>query len=525
MPARSAHKEALGIEGLTAVLDALLDPHVVLAAVRDDEGKIVDFIYTEANRAACEFNGLAHDELVGKTIVTQHPAVAMTAVLGMYSRVVETGEPLALDDWVYPQDLLGGEERRYDLRVVRFGDGIAETWRDVTDRYERARAVTEERARLDAILHSMAEGINVLDLRTNRYVLMSPSQVALTGFTAEEMENLPVEEAYGRCHPDDRETSVRQQQALARGEPGPVVAEYRWKVKSGEYRWFRDSRTVISDDDGNPVLLVGVSADITDLMMAQEKLRELNDQLEERVAERTADVEEALRAKDEFLRNMSHELRTPLNSVIGFSDILVRGIPGAINDEQHRQLAMINSAGHQLLSLVEEVLDLSKIESGGLRIQIRECHVADIMHEVIEAAAPGAELKGLVLRGTGFDSAGSLMTDGDCVIRILNNLVGNAIKFTGHGSVVLAVSRTPEEVVWEVADTGSGMSEHDLEHIFEDFYQATPLSGAKAPGTGVGLALSRRLTEALGGSLSVMSELGKGSTFALRLPLTAPRPE
>ncbi len=260
---------------------------------------------------------------------------------------------------------------------------------------------------------------------------------------------------------------------------------------------------------------------------AEEALHEYKDHLEQTVQERTSelivlneDLQRATRAKDDFLASMSHELRTPLNSVIGFTDLMLKGRTGELNDEQRRQIHMVNQAGKQLLSLVNDVLELSRIDAGAAPVIAAPFDSCDAVHRLVEMMTPAAEAKSLSLT---YESAEGLpagiVSDRGKVDQIMLNLIANAIKFTPEGSVTVTVRPAgPEMIAYDVRDTGIGIPTEETERIFEHFHQvqAGPLSEA---GTGLGLAISRRLTEVLGGRLTVTSEVGEGSTFTLELPV------
>lgn len=152
---------------LRVVMNAILAPHVVLDSVRDENGTVVDFVFTDANQAACDFNGLSYDELIGIRFLSQHPAAARAGLFGQFVQVVDTGEPLMLENWPYPQDLLGGEERRYDMRAAKIGDGLVHAWHDVTERYNDHAALEDFRLRLQAMLDATHMGIALVSPKTN----------------------------------------------------------------------------------------------------------------------------------------------------------------------------------------------------------------------------------------------------------------------------------------------------------------------------------------------------------------------
>ncbi len=261
-----------------------------------------------------------------------------------------------------------------------------------------------------------------------------------------------------------------------------------------------------------------------------------NRTLEERVRERTQELAEATRvaeaanrAKSAFLAGMSHELRTPLNAILGYSEMLLEDDARAGGELQRADVERIQSSGRYLLGLVNDVLDLSKVEAGKMELVIEAFDLAPFLKGVVDTARPLVERNGNVLEIDGAEAPAVLRTDETKVRQVLLNLLGNAGKFTRKGRVSLRVAREegPEGAPWvrfDVADTGIGMSAEQLERLFEPFAQAGAGTNRQFGGTGLGLALSRRLAGLLGGEVAVVSEPGSGSTFTLRLPVVATRP-
>ncbi len=259
-----------------------------------------------------------------------------------------------------------------------------------------------------------------------------------------------------------------------------------------------------------------------ELITANDDLAEANDALEasnERFAEVNRKLDEATRAKSDFLSGMSHELRTPLNSILGFSSILLQGLAGPVNAEQAKQLTMLNNAGKHLLALINEVLDLAKIESGRLRLEIAEFDVADVVDRVRDTVQGLADEKGLDLRVVLPTPPVQMRSDPLRVEQVLLNIAVNAVKFTDVGSVEIRTASEGDTVVFAVTDTGRGIAPKDLTSVFDEFYQAASSDVGKSAGTGLGLPISKRLAEALGGSIDVKTEAGRGSTFTVRLPM------
>lgn len=284
-----------------------------------------------------------------------------------------------------------------------------------------------------------------------------------------------------------------------------------------------------------PEGLFVLSIDISQRKQAEIALRELNDNLERKVAERTRDLEAArLRAesadrlKSAFLATMSHELRTPLNSIIGFTGIILQGLAGPLNPEQQKQLGMVQGSARHLLELINDVLDLSKIEAGQLEVYSASFDLAASIERVVATVRPLAEKKGLTLRVELESGLATFDSDRRRFDQILLNLLNNAIKFTDIGAVTVTARLEPHpesapSLELQVADTGIGIKAEDLKRLFLPFSQLDSGLGRQHEGTGLGLAICRRLTELLGGTISAASTPGSGSTFSISLPHGAKR--
>lgn len=283
--------------------------------------------------------------------------------------------------------------------------------------------------------------------------------------------------------------------------------------------------------EGRPCL-VGMGIDIAEREAAVRALRDLNETLEARVVQRTSELTAALvqaesadRLKSSFLATMSHELRTPLNSIIGFTGILLRGLAGPLNPEQSKQLGMVQASARHLLELINDVLDLSKIEAGQLQIRNEPFAVGESVARVLAIVQPMARQKQLELHcGSACDV--HMRGDRRRVEQVLLNLLNNAIKFTDRGSIRLQVDAPDAAgagaIVFRVQDTGIGIREADLPLLFRPFRQVDDGLARQHDGTGLGLAICRRLVALMGGSIDVQSEFGKGSSFTVTLPLEEP---
>ena len=308
---------------------------------------------------------------------------------------------------------------------------------------------------------------------------------------------------------------------------------YEFSDPARERRTFELAFNPIRDATGRIIGAVQSTRDVTDrikvqraLAASESNLRELNEQLEQLVEYRTRELvvardqaEASNRVKDVFLATMSHELRTPLNSIIGFSKVLLTGIAGDLNPEQQMQLGIINKSGHQLLALITDVLDISKIEAGRLALQTVSLALDNLLQEQVDAFRLQAQERGLGLRFTGAGKHVQVLADDQRVRQVVSNLLSNAVKFTDRGEVGITVEIVDSKAKITVYDTGIGIAASEQAELFQPFRRIAPKNGGSRDGTGLGLVISRRLVEAMGGEIGVTSEAGAGSHFWFTLPL------
>jgi signal transduction histidine kinase len=242
------------------------------------------------------------------------------------------------------------------------------------------------------------------------------------------------------------------------------------------------------------------------------------------IQDKSHQLELASQHKSQFLANMSHELRTPLNAIIGYTEMMADGLYGEVPEKAQAVLERVQSNGRHLLGLINDVLDLSKIEAGQLVLAVEEYSAADMVATVVAATDSLARTKGLAL--TAKVAAGLPMGNGDArrLSQVLLNLVGNALKFTDQGSVEIKAERSGENFEFSVIDTGPGIAADDQKRIFDEFQQVDNTSTRKKGGTGLGLSISRRIVQLHGGHVDVASEVGKGSTFTVVVPIHVASP-
>lgn len=261
-----------------------------------------------------------------------------------------------------------------------------------------------------------------------------------------------------------------------------------------------------------------------ELKRNRDELEKAKMKLEERIAERTKELEETnvrlvdtARHKSVFLASMSHELRTPLNSIIGFTGIILGGLSGDISEEQRKQLSMVKKSADHLLSLINDLLDISKVEAGKMNIFIEKFELRDLMQEVCDSFIPAADKKGIKIL---LDMPESLIIENDKrrIKQIIVNIVGNAVKFSLGKEIEIRVRKRDELIIVAIRDTGPGIKKEDIPDLFEPFTQLK-YTITKEKGTGLGLYLTKHLIKNLGGNIRVESEFGKGSVFIFTFPV------
>ena len=265
---------------------------------------------------------------------------------------------------------------------------------------------------------------------------------------------------------------------------------------------------------------------------SEHEVRRLNLDLERRIAERTADltainaelesqsreIERANRLKSEFLARMSHELRTPMNAIMGFSDLLAEEAEGPLSDADRKFVQHIRNGASHLLALINDVLDLSKIEAGRIELKPEEFPAADALEEVLPVIKPLVEVKGIRIDSR-LDDEARVLADRTRFKQILYNLLSNSVKFTPEGGRVwIEAVRDDGHLALTVGDAGMGLAPEEQQAVFEEFYQVGTTTKGVKEGTGLGLAITKRLVELHGGKIGIVSEPGQASRFTFTLP-------
>lgn len=393
------------------------------------------------------------------------------------------------------------------LLVVTIGSGGGAVRLEVA--HQRAEAVLAWHSAAAAMAEAAPDAMVGVDAR-GAIVLVNAQAERLFGYPRGELVGRPVElvvpEAARPAHPAHRAAYLRRPHTRQL-EPDSVLYVRR---KDGTEVPVEISLSTL-DTEGRRLIVAAVR-DITDRVRYEHQLREKNDQL------RRANL-----AKDTFLATMSHELRTPLNAVVGFTGTLLMGLPGPLNDKQAHQLRLVDTASQHLLSLINDVLDLAKIEAGQLTVRPEQVDCAAAAREVIDCMRPLGDHKGLTLVTELPDHACFATVDRRALRQILINLIDNAIKFTTAGEVRVSLARDQHEAPWTltVSDTGPGIPPAEQARIFEAFHRTAEARALRHDGAGLGLYISQTLAQLMDCPIHVTSSPSQGSTFTLTLRGTA----
>jgi PAS domain S-box-containing protein len=454
-----------------------------------------------------------------------------------------TRQELPLVDPIEGQDLLF-ELMTSPVKVRRGETAIVSVLRNVTDlrrageeleenyrRLRLAEAQTRaERDRLDLILSSVVDPILVTD-GEGKIVLMNPPAERM--FTAASRAG---REAERRVRANDAVftsfistlftgPSQRRRGELSLVDPGTGSAVPMEAI----------SGTVLARG-GEDTWTVTILHDLTEAARLYEQVKRHSEELREKVQEATAELaeqnellrrqalelEQASAMKSQFLANVSHELRTPLNAIIGYTHLLLDGVSGELSGGQRDKLSRVDSNAQHLLAVINDLLDIARIESGKMPVHLEVLRLPELIHEVMAEVEPLIARTRLEVSYRVPDGTPEVESDRKKVKQILLNLLSNSLKFTPQGSVSIDVRTTIRRVSIAVSDTGIGISEEAQKRLFEAFGQPDSSYARKAGGTGLGLSICRRLASLLGGDILVKSRLGEGSTFTLVLPLELP---
>ncbi|MBI5534607.1 MAG: PAS domain-containing sensor histidine kinase [Deltaproteobacteria bacterium] len=475
------------------------------------------------NDAFVRLTGLRREELVGKPYHRLTTPEFVDEEQQAVAHVLSSGLPSEFD-----KDLAREDGFRIPVRVSvaplrnRSGTivGTISIVRDTVAEQESARALKESEERYRAAFRNNPDAIFVVE-RDGLIVDANPAATTLTGLPREQLLKQPLIDLVPETEvASQRDSGVDLQRT---GETYRPQARFS-KVDGGEVTT-EVHGTALGQD-----LWQVLARDITARVEAESKLLALKELLEERVAARTRELEEANAAlahaskmKDQFLANMSHELRTPLNSILGLSDALLEGVYGALDESQQPIVATMRDSGKHLLELINDILDLSKIDAGRLELDYRSISVSEVCQASLRMIRPLAVAKRIGTWMRTDPKFQVVVADERRLKQMLVNLLSNAVKFTPSGGTAgVEAWAQGDEAYFSITDTGIGISAVDVCRIFEPFTQIDSSLARQHEGTGLGLALVRRLAELHNGRVDVDSEPGRGSRFTIVLPRCAP---
>lgn len=379
---------------------------------------------------------------------------------------------------------------------------------DLTEQRALQQSLVEKEQQYRSLMDNMPGVVFRCELDKNWSMLfISPSILELSGYSANELIEQRITFAELIYTPDNEAINHTIDEAIA--EKNQYSVEYRIRHRSGNLVWILEKGSIAFNAKGKAQWIDGVLVDITERREYEDNLKQAK-----------VVAEEAAQAKQAFMANMSHEIRTPMNSIIGFSDLLM---DTSLDTHQQKHLLTVNKAARSLLRLLNEILDSAKLEKGKLAIEPVHFNLQALLDSIISTFWLEAKRKNLQLHlDIKSNINAAYFGDPDRIRQILNNLIGNAVKFTEQGSVTLTVSKSQnEQLFFEVQDTGIGIEKSRLQAIFQPFEQADGTMTRRFGGTGLGTTICKQLVELMNGTINVVSNINKGSCFYFSLPLEA----
>ncbi len=483
---------------LRATLDGLLEPHIQLAPLRDERGEIVDFRYHDANPAACAYNRLPREQLIGMTVLELLPGHQATGLLAHYRAAMESGEPLVLDDFAFPNSILG-EERRYDIRAVRVGELLSYSWRDVSERHRSAQQLQASERRFRLLAENATDV--VLHMREGRMVWVSPSVTTVLGWQPEDWLG---QLGSDFLEPADQASYAANLELLAQGQP--VAARDRIQAKDGSWHWMDTRVSVFLDEQGRAdgILAAGrlVDAEVAAEQALERKSTELASKLRTSL---TAAV-------------VAHEINQPLSAILLQAQLALITAQqiGAAAAPLNSPLATLIQEGERVVSTIERMrMLLRNVETPQEPLDLAMVLQNAVLYMQTQISKQGVELSWEA-------PPQPLPVAGDAVQlqRAIANLIRNSLEALaqttpgGQGRIELGatlLSQPAETVELRVADNGPGFGDLKLEDL--------PLTATKHQGMGLGLFVVQTTIANHGGSLAIGRSASGGAEVILRLPL------
>ena len=444
---------------------------------------------------------------IPETSITQELSKIYLSVFGVASvlnvPICLRGQVVGIVCHVYSDDDIS-LSRQWSLEEETFASSIADFVTlaiEASERKAAQKALKQSEAQFKAIFERSSMGICLVDIK-GKIVDINPALCEILKYDFHELNQKTF--ANYICF-ENGDVEIFKQLML--GNVERLEIERQLLHKDDVKIWSHLSISLIVRASGKPKYFLAIVEDISERKKTELQLRE---------SKEAAEV--GSKAKSEFLATMSHELRTPLNAIMGLSQLLQQEIIGSINDKQKEYIDCIYSSGVHLLELINDILDLSKVEAGKEELSLLPLQIEDLCNYVISTVRESAEEKGLELVYSIEKKLNTCIADERRIKQMLLNLLTNAIKFTSEGKVSLQVKKLPQGIAFRVSDTGIGIKPHQFQYLFEPFKQLDSQLNRQYEGTGLGLSLTRKLARLHGGDVTVESTSGKGSRFTLFLP-------
>jgi PAS domain S-box-containing protein len=486
-------------------LNTLVQTIPDLIWLKDENG-----VYLSCNPMFERFLGAKETEIAGKTDYDFVKRELADSFRENDRNAMAARKPTKNEEWITFADdghsalLETTKTPMYDSEGALIG--VLGIGHDITERYQGEENLRESEQKFRALFEQAGDYAFIFEPDDNSgFVIIDANEAALRvhGYTREEVIGKPLALLDRRINYQNMKEQVKKMMA---GETLHFETVRRRKDGT-KFPVEVTSKAVMLA--GKRPIVFSTEHDITSRKHAEEVLIKAKEE-----------AESADRLKSAFLATMSHELRTPLNSIIGFSGILLQEKPGPLNDEQKKQLILVQTSGRRLLSLINDILDLSKIEAGQFTASYERFNIEEVVEDILKLEGPSIANKGLSLKVIGCGEMITIVSDRQRVHQVLLNIVNNAIKFTANGSITIECSRDNTFVRVEVSDTGIGIKEEDLGKLFNPFIQIESYLSRIHEGSGLGLSICQKLMDLLNGTISAKSEYGVGSTFTISLPFS-----
>ena len=498
------------------ILETVYETSEVGFALHDEELRFV-----RINKVLAQINHLPVEDHIGKRLDEILPSDIGEEAFAQHRKVLETGEPVIDYQFEGTLPTKPGIYRYWSASYFPVELHNGRRWvAAIVNEITNVKSAQMALQRSQSFAHQLSESnpgiIYIYDVKLNKNVYLNSSVESILGYLPAEIEQMGDRAISTLLHPEDFCELRRYFDQFSSDPTGVLETEVRVRRKAGTWCWLALRSVVFSHgDNGEPTQILGLCTDITLRKETEVRLQKQKQALEDAIATAQA-ADSANQAKSEFLANMSHEIRTPMNLILGTSQLLERT---NLNDRQRTLLEVLCRNGQTLLTLINDVLDLSKLEAHELKIEIAPFDLPQFLHSIIADFKPSVKDKGLEMRLDADNQLPELVIgDSFRIKQVLGNLLSNAVKFTREGYISLGVhcvEKAPDlfQVRFSVTDTGIGIDLESQEKLFEPFIQADNSSTRQYGGTGLGLTISRRLVELMSGEIGVESELGEGTTF------------